>query len=178
MLASEMISTIKMVEKECHGITQMYSKRISIFQSENLPLMQGVQYDSAFEDFVAEIESVMECKIYIPTAKKILNNWYLWAQNNLDALSKLEPLKSVDNMKDNIIDWVIKNDFRIDHKAFAEIAREEFIEKIETQMPKNSELYFKLKSVADKKCIDEIGERGFSYSYLVKAIAGFSEFFK
>lgn len=39
MLASEMIATIKYVEREHHGITQMYSKRIVIFQSENLSVM-------------------------------------------------------------------------------------------------------------------------------------------
>lgn len=171
MLASEMISTIKSVEKELHGITKMYPKRISIFQSEDLPLMQGVEYDSAFDDFVTEIEKVMECKIYIPTAKKILNNWYLWAKDNLEALSKIEPLKKADNA----IDWLIKNNFRIDHKCFAENATEELIEKVKKQMPQSSELYLELKSIADKKYAEEIEERGFSYPYLVKVVAGFSK---
>lgn len=171
MLASEMIKTIKVVESEFHGITQMYAKRISIFQAENLPITQGVEYDEPFYDFVTEMECVMGCKIYIPTAKKIVNNWYLWAKNNIDALSKIEPIKPADNP----IDWLIKNNFRIEHKCFAEDATEELIDKVRVLMPQNSELYARLKSVADKKYAAEIGERGFSYPYLVKVVAGFWE---
>lgn len=170
MLASEMIATIKRVEKECHGITQMYAKRIAIFQSENLPIMQGVEYDSDFYDFVAEMESVMG-QIYIPTAKKILNNWYLWAKENLEAIRKIKPFEK----SDNPIDWLIKNNFRIERKCFAESATEEFIEKIKELMPKNSELYAKLKAAADEQYAGKIGERGFSYPYLVKVVAGFCE---
>lgn len=171
MLASEMIATIKRVEKECHGITQMYAKRIAIFQSENLPIMQGVEYDSDFYDFVAEMESVMECKIYIPTAKKILNNWYLWAKKNLEAIRKIKPFEK----SENPIDWLIKNNFRIEHKCFAESATEEFIEKVKELMPQNSELYAKLKAAADEQYAGKIGERGFSYPYLVNVVAGFWE---
>lgn len=171
MLASEMIATIKRVEKECHGITQMYAKRIAIFQSENLPIMQGVEYDSDFYDFVAEMESIMECKIYIPTAKKILNNWYLWAKKNLEAIRKLKPFEK----SENPIDWLIKNNFRIEHKCFAESATEEFIEKAKELMPQNSGLYAKLKAAADEQYAGKIGERGFSYPYLVNVVAGFWE---
>lgn len=170
MLASEMIATIKRVEKECHGITQMYAKRIAIFQSENLPIMQGVEYDSDFYDFVAEMESVMG-QIYIPTAKKILNNWYLWAKENLEAIGKIKPFEK----SKNPIDWLIKNNFRIEHKCFAESATEEFIEKAKELMPQNSELYAKLKAAADEQYAGKIGERGFSYPYLIKVVAGFSE---
>ena len=170
MLASEMIATIKRVEKECHGITQMYAKRIAIFQSENLPIMQGVEYDSDFYDFVAEMESVMECKIYIPTAKKILNNWYLWAKKNLEAIRKIKPKPF--EKSENPIDWLIKNNFRIEHKYFAESATDEFIEKVKELMPQNSELYAKLKAAADEQYAGKIGERGFSYPYLVKVVAG------
>lgn len=173
MLASEMIATIKRVEKECHGITQMYAKRIAIFQSENLPIMQGVEYDSDFYDFVAEMESVMECKIYIPTAKKILNNWYLWAKKNLEAIRKIKPKPF--EKSENLIDWLIKNNFRIEHKCFAESATDEFIEKAKELMPQNSELYAKLKAAADEQYAGKIGERGFSYPYLVNVVAGFSE---
>lgn len=170
MLASEMIATIKRVEKECHGITQMYAKRIAIFQSENLPIMQGVEYDSDFYDFVAEMESVMG-QIYIPTAKKILNNWYLWAKENLEAIRKIKPFEK----SENPIDWLIKNNFRIEHKCFAESATEEFIDKVKELMPQNSELYAKLKEAADEQYAGKIGERGFSYPYLVKVVAGFKE---
>lgn len=177
MLASEMIATIKRVEKECHGITQMYAKRIAIFQSENLPIMQGVEYDSDFYDFVAEMESVMG-QIYIPTAKKILNNWYLWAKENLEAIRKIKPFEKSDNpieKSDNPINWLIKNNFRIEHKCFAESATEEFIEEVKELMPQNSELYAKLKAAADEQYAGKIGERGFSYPYLVRVVAGFSE---
>ena len=170
MLASEMIATIKRVEKECHGITQMYAKRIAIFQSENLPIMQGVEYDSDFYDFVAEMESVIG-QIYIPTAKKILNNWYLWAKENLEAIRKIKPFEK----SENPIDWLIKNNFRIERKCFAESATEEFIEKVKELMPQNSGLYAKLKAAADEQYAGKIGERGFSYPYLVNVVAGFWE---
>lgn len=168
MLASEMIATIKYVEENHHGITQMYASRINYFQNQNLPETQGVTYDEPFfSDFIKEMENEVK-KVNLPTAKKILNNWYLWAKDNLEALSKIDPFEKADNA----IDWLIKNNFRVDHKCFAESATEELIEKVKEQMPQSSELYAKLKSVADKKCI---GERGFSYPYLIKVVAGFSE---
>ena len=170
MKASEMVSIIKTVEKECIGL-DISAKRISLFQSENLPVTQEVEYDMGFYDFVKEMESVMQCKIYIPTAKKILNNWYLWAKSNLEALSKVEPFVDADNA----IDWLMKNNFRIDHKCFAKDATDKLIEKVKEQIPQDSELYAKLKSTADKTYTDEIGKRGFSYPYLVKVVAGFSE---
>ena len=43
MLASEMIAVIQYVEKTYHGITQMSTRRISFFQSQNLPVTQGVE---------------------------------------------------------------------------------------------------------------------------------------
>lgn len=169
MLASDMISTIQFVEKECHGITKMYASRIKYFQRQNLPETQGVTYDEpSFSAFVKEMENEVK-KVNIPTAKKILNNWYLWAKENLEALSKIEPFKKADNATE----WLIKNNFRVDHKCFARSATEELIEKVKEQMPQNSEQYAELKSVADKA--EKIGERGFSYPYLVKVVAGFSE---
>lgn len=167
MFASEMIKTIKYVEKECHGITQVYVSRISYFQKQNLSETQGVIYDDAFDDFVKYIESVMGT-VRIPTAKKILNNWYLWAEDNLEALSKINPFKK----SDNAIDWLIKNDFRIDHNCFAKSATEELIKTVKEQMPQDSELFKQLKTVADKVYP---GPRGFTYNYLVKSVAGFSE---
>lgn len=167
MLASEMISTIRFVEKECHGITQLHASRISYFQKQNLSETQGVIYDTAFNNFVAEIESIMGT-VRIPTAKKILNNWYLWAKDNLEALSKIKSFKK----SDNAIDWLIKNDFRIDHDCFAKSATEELIKTVKEQMPQDSELFKQLKTVADKVYP---GPRGFTYDYLVKSVAGFSE---
>ncbi|MEG1869849.1 MAG: hypothetical protein RR205_03260 [Oscillospiraceae bacterium] len=168
MLASEMIATIKMVEKEHHGITRMYAGRINWFQRQELSETQGVVYDEAFLDFAREMENEIGGKINSPTAKKILNNWYIWAKENLDALSKIEPFKGADNA----IDWLIKNNFRIDHVVFAKEASPEQIKQIQDLMPRDCELYQQLKAVADKKYR---GERGFSYPYLVKVVAGFSK---
>lgn len=96
MKASEMIATIKYVEKECHGITQMYASRINYFQNQNLPETQGVTYDEPFfSDFIKEMETKLK-KVNRPTAKKILNNWYLWAKNNLEVLNKIEPFEKAD----------------------------------------------------------------------------------
>lgn len=82
MLASEMIATIKNVDGKCFGIKEMFATRIHHFQRQNLSETQGVTYDEpAFSDFVNEMETVVS-RVYIPTAKKILNNWYLWAKNN------------------------------------------------------------------------------------------------
>lgn len=168
MKASEMIATIKYVEENHHRITKMHASRINYFQRQNLPETQGVTYDEpSFSDFIKEMEKEVK-KVNIPTAKKILNNWYVWAKNNLQALSKIEPFAEADNA----IDWLIKNNFRVDHKCFAESATEELIAKVKEQMPQNSELYAKLKSTADKQ---HVGKRGFSYPYLVKVVAGFSE---
>lgn len=166
MKSSEMIATIKYVEKEYHGNHSMYAERISIFQPQNLSMTQGVEYDSAFDEFVVEMQSAMDSKIYVPTAKKILNNWYLWAKENTEIIRK---------KADNSIDWLIKNNFRIEHKCFAENATKEFIETVKKIMPQDSELYAKLKMVADEHYAEQIGERGFSYPYLVKVVAGFSE---
>lgn len=171
MLASEMIKTIKHVEKECHGITKMYKSRIAYFQSQNLPETQGVEYDEAFDDFVYELESVLDVKVYIPTAKKILNNWYLWAKENLETLGKIKPFKEASDP----IDWLIVNDFRIVHADFAKDVTEEMINEVKLKMPKDSELYKQLKEVADKSYS---GPRGFNYDYLIKVVAGFSEAWK
>lgn len=170
MLASEMIAVIQYVEKTHHGITQMSTRRISFFQLQNLPVTQGVEYDSAFYDFAADMERVMG-RMYLPTKKKILNNWYLWAKQNKDAFDKIKPMKRADSP----IDWLIRNEFRIEHKRFAENATEEAIEKVQAQMPKYSDLHIRLKYIADTKYAGKIGKRGFSYPYLVRVVAGFSE---
>lgn len=169
MLASEMISTITRVERENHGINRLYASRINWFQRQELSETQGVIYDEPFySDFVREMENEIGGKINRPTAKKIVNNWYLWAKDNLDALSKIEPFKKADNA----IEWLIINDFRIEHNVFARDATQTQIAKIQQLMPNNSELYQQLKAVADK---NQNGPRGFSYPYLVKVVAGFLE---
>lgn len=171
MKANEMIETIKYIEKECHGITQMYAKRIAIFQSENLPIMQEVAYDEAFEEFHRELCETTGARVPIITAKKILNNWYLWAKENLEALRKIRPFEKASTP----IEWLLKNDFRVDHRSFSKSATAEFIKKVKQQMPQNSQLYAQLKAAADKQYAGEIVKRGFSYPYLVKVVAGFYE---
>ncbi|MGO4370048.1 hypothetical protein AB4Z21_04475 [Paenibacillus sp. MCAF20] len=168
MKSSEMIKTIKYVETNCHGINQMYKSRITYFQSQNLNKTQGVEYDSEFDDFVKELETVMECKVYIPTAKKILNNWYLWAEENLDSIRKIEPFVKASEP----IEWLILNHFRIEHASFVTDAKEESIQAVRDKMPKDSDLYKRLKDIADNQYP---GKRGFTYDYLVKVVAGFSE---
>ncbi|MGO4540115.1 hypothetical protein [Paenibacillus sp. 2TAB19] len=168
MKSSEMIKTIKYVETNCHGINQMYKSRITYFQTQNLNKTQGVEYDSEFEDFVKELETVMECKVYIPTAKKILNNWYLWAEENLESLKKIEPFVKASEP----IEWLILNHFRIEHATFSNDAKEDSIHAVRNKMPQDSDLYKRLKVIADKQYP---GKRGFTYEYLVKVVAGFSE---
>ena len=91
MLASEMIAVIKYVEKNCHGITQLSATRINYFQSQNLPMTVEVEYNSAFNDFITELEAVLNGRVYTPTAKKILNNWYIWAKGELEKSSNIKP---------------------------------------------------------------------------------------
>ena len=167
MRASEMIATIKEVETEHHDIKKMYASRIKYFQLQNRSETQGVTYDEpAFSDFIKEMEKEVK-KVNLPTAKKILNNWYLWARENLEALSKIEPFSP----GDNCIDWLIKNDFRIVPKQFARIATPSLINSIQAQMPANSQLFHDLKIIADRRYPTK---SGLKYDYLIKVVAGFS----
>lgn len=70
MKAKEMLKTIKYVEEKCHGITQMSKSRVRYFQRKNLPMMEGVEYDSSFDDFIQELKDVMGSGIAQITAKK------------------------------------------------------------------------------------------------------------
>ena len=168
MLASEMIETIKHVEKNHHGINQMYASRINYFQSQNLSLTVEVEYDSAFDDFIADMEAALGGKVNLPTAKKILNNWYLWAEDNLERLSQLEPFVGASEP----IEWLRKNNFRINHAQFAKEASEELIKEAREKLLRDSSLFKELKEVADRTYP---GPRGFNYDYLIKVVAGFSK---
>lgn len=75
-------------------------------------------------------------------------------------------------MTNDAIDFLLKNNFRIDHEVFAEWADEKYIAVVKKIMPENSELFKKLKQVADKKTCNP---ENFTYEYLVKAVAGFKE---
>ncbi|MCE7038615.1 hypothetical protein [Bacillus cereus] len=169
MKTKEMLETIKYVERNFHGITKIHKSRVSYFQLQNLPLMKGVEYDSYFNDFIKEIEAVMGGTVREITAKKILNNWYLWAEKNLKSLRSIKKF----GYSADPIEFLIKNDFRIDHTKFAKLAKDypQLIEVVKEKMPKGSLLFQKSKNVADTAFPSP---RGFSYDYLVKVIAGFS----
>ncbi|MCB5239572.1 hypothetical protein [Niallia circulans] len=169
MQAKEMLETIRQVEKYYHGITQMSKKRIKYFQRKNLAIMVGVEYDNEFYAFMRDIKSVMGSNVAEITAKKILNNWYLCAKDKITGLGNIEHF--VD--ESDPIDFLIENQFRVDHKVFAKLAKDypHLIGTVRTQMPKNSVLFQKLKNVADRAYPTS---RGFQYEYLVKVAAGFS----
>ncbi len=96
--SKEMIDLIIDVERNQHGITKLYSSRIAYFQRTHKyeGFTYGVIYDDAFEHMIKEFEGVLECKLYRPTAKKILNNWYAWALEQRKALLKLKNNKRMD----------------------------------------------------------------------------------
>ncbi|MEW9575623.1 hypothetical protein U9K47_09220 [Bacillus toyonensis] len=169
MKAQEMLEIIKLVENQRHGITEMSKSRVRYFQRRNLPVMEGVEYDSSFFDFVENLKNVMGSGVSQITARKILNNWYLWAKDNLDAHHSIRPFE----IDSDPIEFLIKNEFRVDHAKFAKLAKDypNLIETIQNQIPKNSLLFQKLKHVADSAFPSP---RGFSYEYLTKVVAGFS----
>lgn len=53
----------------------LYFQKASKFDGTTV----GYEYDSNFDGFVNEMEQAIGGTIYRHTAKKILNNWYLWA---------------------------------------------------------------------------------------------------
>lgn len=89
--SKEMLELIKDVEIKQHGITMLYPSRILWMQRTKKydMLTAGVEYDSEFEIFITDLEKVLDTKVYKPTAKKILNNWYLWALDQRRALVRL-----------------------------------------------------------------------------------------
>ena len=91
MTSKEMIDLIIDVERNQHGIKQLYPSRITYFQTTKKydDIMYGVTYDAAFEQMISDFEKALGGKIYRPTAKKILNNWYAWAVEQRQALINL-----------------------------------------------------------------------------------------
>ena len=81
MKSKDMIDLIIDVEKDQHGITELYPSRIYYFQTTKLfdNHTFSVTYDEAFEQMIIDFENVLGGRINRPTAKKILNNWYSWA---------------------------------------------------------------------------------------------------
>ncbi|MGE6631592.1 hypothetical protein [Bacillus sp. NPDC077027] len=93
MRAQEMIQIIRQVEHSLHGIPFIDKSRIRYFQRKNWDIMKGVKYDSSFYAFVRELKQVMGSNIAEITAKKILNNWYLWAEDNIKSLERIQPFE-------------------------------------------------------------------------------------
>lgn len=166
MKSKEILEKIRAVEQNQHGIKEWRVERAKKFQKENLDEQVDIEFDSLFDEFVKNLSKLYECKIYKPTAKKILNNAYIKARDDKRALQKIQPF----NHARNPFDFLIKNDFRIEHTVFAKSATTELIEYVRKEMPKNSALANKVKNVADKQYRSP---RGFTYDYLVKAVAGF-----
>lgn len=91
MTSKEMIDLIIDVERNQHGINKLYPSRIRYFQTTNSYDNHTfeVTYDDAFEKMIVDFEKSLGGKIYRPTAKKILNNWYSWALEQRKALLRL-----------------------------------------------------------------------------------------
>ncbi|MGF7536215.1 hypothetical protein AAGG74_21545 [Bacillus mexicanus] len=120
MKTEEMLATIKYVDAKFHGLTDINKSRIKYFQRKNWDIMKGVEYDSSFYAFVRELKQVMGDNIAEITAKKILNNWYLWAEDNIKALEQIQPFE----FSADAIDFLINNNFCVDHKTFSELAKD------------------------------------------------------
>lgn len=90
MKSKIMIELIKDVEQNQHGIQKMYASRIAYFQhTYRDDKTVACEYDEDFNQFVKDMEQTIGGKIYRPTAKKILNNWFLWAYEQRQALKRL-----------------------------------------------------------------------------------------
>lgn len=89
MKSRDMIHLIKEVDQSQFGAQKIQASRVLYFQKN--PKFDGTtvgcEYDSNFDGFVNEMEQAIGGTIYRPTAKKILNNWYLWALEQRKRLS-------------------------------------------------------------------------------------------
>lgn len=95
--SSDMLKLIVDVEKNQHAITKLYPSRILYFQTtcKYDDISYGVVYDQKFESMIKCFEKALGNKVYRPTAKKILNNWFAWAVEQRVALIKLATLNKV-----------------------------------------------------------------------------------
>lgn len=89
MKSRDMIRLIKEVDQSQFGAQKMQAARVLYFQKTSKfdSITVGCEYDSNFDGFVNEMEQAIGGTIYRPTAKKILNNWYLWALEQRKRLS-------------------------------------------------------------------------------------------
>ena len=139
------------------------------FQFQNLPINEDIEEDESFFETKKYIEKISGNEIPDETFKKILNNWYIWANNNIKVSENINLTPKFSNP----IQWLITNKFRIDYKIFEENATEEAIEKFRKIMTEDSEEYVKLKEMAQ----NEYKNVDFTYEKLLKIIAGFAENF-
>lgn len=88
MNSRDMINLIVDIERTQHGIKKWYPSRIRYFQTTHRfdDHTYEVSYDGAFENWIRDLENALGGKIYRPTAKKILNNWYAWSREQRTAL--------------------------------------------------------------------------------------------
>lgn len=88
MYSRHMIQLIVDVERNQHGIKKWYPSRIRYFQTTHRfdDHTYEVSYDGAFENWIRDLENALGGKLYRPTAKKILNNWFAWALGQRAAL--------------------------------------------------------------------------------------------
>ena len=89
MKSKDMIRLIKEVDQSQFGAQKMQAARVLYFQKASKfdGTTVGCEYDSNFDGFVNEMEQAIGGTIYCPTAKKILNDWYLWALEQRKRLS-------------------------------------------------------------------------------------------
>lgn len=89
MKSKDMIRLIKEVDQSQFGAQKMQVARVLYFQKASKfdGTTVGCEYDSNFDGFVNEMEQAIGGTIYCPTAKKILNDWYLWALEQRKRLS-------------------------------------------------------------------------------------------
>lgn len=168
MKAKEMLELIVYIEKNYHGLNRWSLERAKYFQRKKISEQIDIELDSSFYDFLKFLSDLYGCNVHISTAKRILNNAYIWARDNARALQKVEPFKS----SRNEFDFILKNISRIDHAAFAKGASQEVIDILKNKIPKNSKLANEMLSAVNK---EYSGSGGFTYNYFIKVVAGFLE---
>lgn len=73
-------SASEMIETAYLEIGKPTPEIIKKFQRQKRPETQGAYFDEpAFSNWVKELEEILGSRVYRPTAKRILNNMYLYA---------------------------------------------------------------------------------------------------
>lgn len=78
---AELLALIRQEEQaSCGPDTAFSTRRIQHFQTAwQAPYTLGVDYGPAFRGFMRDLSRKLEGRIYLPTQKKIFNNWAYWA---------------------------------------------------------------------------------------------------